>query len=55
VTHDPYTVCPECGKTYHVCDGHNCEYGTYVPPVDYTRVEVEDSEGNDVEIRVDHA
>jgi hypothetical protein len=52
--HDPYAVCLECGKTYHVCEGHNCEYGTYVPPVDSVRCTVEDQDGDDVEITVKH-
>ena len=54
MTHYPYNVCPECGKTYHVCEGHNCEYGTYVPPVDSVRCTVQDQDDDDVEIRVDH-
>jgi hypothetical protein len=54
MTADPVRVCPHCGKCYHVCEGHNCEYGTYVPPVDYTRVTVQDSQGNEVEVRVEN-
>ena len=52
--HDPYNVCLECGKTYHVCEGHNCEYGTYIPAASYVRVRVEDSEGGEVEVKVEN-
>jgi hypothetical protein len=54
MTTDAYATCTACGKTYHVCEGHNCEYGTYVPAVDYTRVTVEDNEGNEVEVRTEN-
>lgn len=52
--HDPYNVCLECGKTYHVCEGHNCEYGTYVPPVDSVHCTVKDQDDQDAEITVEH-
>ena len=54
MTHDPYNVCPECGKTYHVCEGHDCESGTWVSAVDTVRCTVEDEDGGGVEIRVEH-
>lgn len=54
MTSDPYAICPECGKCYHVCEGHDCEYGAYIPAEDYVRVTVEDSEGNEAEVRVEN-
>ena len=54
MTSDPYAICPECGKMYHVCEGHDCECGAYVPAASYVRVTVEDSEGNEAEVRVDN-
>jgi len=52
--HDPYAVCLECGKTYHVCEGHNCEYGTYVPALDSVHCTVQDQDGDDAEVRIEH-
>jgi len=52
---DHFAECPNCGKLYPVVEGHDCEYGTYIPPRESIRVTVQDDEGNDVEISVDHA
>ena len=52
---DHYAECPNCGKLYPVVEGHDCEYGTYIPPKSGVRVTVQDSDDNDVEIPVDHA
>jgi hypothetical protein len=52
---DHYSECPNCGKLYSVVEGHDCEYGAYIPAVDYTRVMVMDSDGDQVEIRTENA
>lgn len=54
MSNDPYAVCAECGLTYHVCEGHDCEYGTWIPAVDSVRCMVQDQDDNDVEITVEH-
>jgi len=52
---DHFAECPDCGKLYPVVEGHDCEYGTYIPPRESIRVTVQDDEGNDVEIPVNYA
>lgn len=52
---DYFSECPDCGKLYPIVEGHDCECGAYIPPRDTARVTVQDNEGNDVEIPVDHA
>jgi rRNA maturation endonuclease Nob1 len=52
---DYYAECHGCGKLYPVIEGHDCEYGTHVPPVDFVRTTIEDEEGNEVEIRTENA
>jgi hypothetical protein len=51
---DHFAECPNCGKLYPIIEGHDCEYGTYVPPVDSVRCTVRDQDDDDVEITVEH-
>ena len=50
-----FAECPDCGKLYSIIEGHDCEYGTYIPPRNIVRVTVQDNDDNDVEIPVDYA
>ena len=52
---DHFAECPDCGKLYPVVEGHDCEYGTWIPPKNGVRVTIQDSDDNDVEIPVDYA
>ncbi len=51
---DHFAECPDCGKLYPVVEGHDCEYGTWIPAVDSVRCMVQDQDGGDVEITVEH-